>query len=227
MSKHSFINKIKNFQIIKRILTATIFLLMLFVIITGVHYVFKSERSLVYAGSEDKLYLSESCTYCKSVSDFIEKYNINDEINYETVYINDEASSDQFIASAMSCNITNPQVPLFYYGGLCYMGDSAVINKIIELTGISTESATDEEASDVALEVSENVNQSDDSIPTEENTNDSQTENQNNIEERETNANTEIDTTISKTPLINIILIIVAPLSFIALFALIIKSLKL
>ncbi|HQG57921.1 MAG TPA: hypothetical protein PLX79_03015 [Candidatus Dojkabacteria bacterium] len=200
---------------------------MLFVIITGVHYVFKSERSLVYAGSEDKLYLSESCTYCKSVSDFIEKYNINDEINYETVYINDEASSDQFIASAMSCNITNPQVPLFYYGGLCYMGDSAVINKIIELTGISTESATDEEASDVALEVSENVNQSDDSIPTEENTNDSQTENQNNIEERETNANTEIDTTISKTPLINIILIIVAPLSFIALFALIIKSLKL
>lgn len=227
MSKHSFINKIKNFQIIKRILTATIFLLMLFVIITGVHYVFKSERSLVYAGSEDKLYLSESCTYCKSVSDFIEKYNINDEINFETVYISDEASSDQFIASAMSCNITNPQVPMFYYGGLCYMGDSAVINKIIELTGISTESATNEETSDDTLEVSEDTNQSENSLPTEEDINDSQTDDQDDIVVPETDANTENDTNISKTPLINIILIIVAPLSFIALFALIIKSLKL
>jgi len=242
-TNHRIFSKI-GFSPIKRVLTVISFSIYLLIIAQIVSLLLISRPSTTYAQSENTLYISQDCAYCKSVSDFIEIYNINNEVNFITIIVSDEATANQLSSTANSCNITNPQVPLFYYEGLCYMGDSAVINKLIDLTGNEIEYQTENETETSTEEVDDNndeipdtetgtelntLSNSSEQSKTEKNTNKDEISENSNILSAIDNEENIVSSQSSnpKTPFINILVIVIAPLSFIALFFLIIKALKL
>ncbi len=94
------------------------------------------DRIEVNEGEELILFYGDGCQYCSLVNDYIDKNNLESNINLQVkeVYFN-ETNSAEFEQKFSNCNPQPPfrGVPLLWHGAYCIMGEQEIIDYLGQL----------------------------------------------------------------------------------------------
>ncbi len=210
----------------------------------------------VYAQQEGEVILfhSPNCGHCTTVDNYIEQNNIESKvnINYQDV-TTDEAYNYYLEKSEAYCNMSSVSTPMLFVDNTCILGSTPVIDKL-ELLSSNTDGNVSGESSIDNSETDEDLNIDDKNTDDTADSNDNsegaekgdevkvgdeikneadQEESQGAIEEVVNNDNTgdqpseEVRSQSLNLTVVDIIFIIIAPISFLTIVYLLIKKLHL
>ena len=80
----------------------------------------------------DTFYYSYTCSHCKNVEDFMVKNDITSKVFFQQKEVSQNPTNAQeLIKVGNKCKLPQEKIgtiPLLYYNGLCYSGDTDIIN---------------------------------------------------------------------------------------------------
>ncbi len=177
-------------------------------------------------GSEVILFHSPNCGHCITVNEYIDQNSIESKvnINYQDV-TTDESYNLYLEKSEAYCNMSSVSTPMLFVDDTCLLGSTPVIEKLEILSGNGEVSG---ESSEEDLKVEEELQVEDEEFLNEDINNEENVVREG--ESAESSVNQEQQVVQPKSAnltVIDILIIIIAPVSFLTIVYLLIKKLQL
>jgi len=101
-------------------------------------FIFLNFSSIVFA--EMTLFIADGCSFCEKVEEYINKNNLEKELDIKILEINNAENNALFFKTAKEIGYTNEQVPLLVIGDEYYQGANLIISFLKENEGVITNS---------------------------------------------------------------------------------------
>ncbi|GEM_PF-3459238 len=95
-------------------------------------------NNVVNAQEEIILFHSDTCPHCIEVLEFVDKHNLEEEINLKEIEASEEGFDEKYDKALEICDTGHQGgYPTLYYNGECFFGKTNNIEQLSEIAGIT------------------------------------------------------------------------------------------